>query len=398
MEPGHDTSSANPGPVTCAGWIRRPENRHLAIYGRARSFASPPLLEIYSFDSVTCSLSSEPIVGISLRVRFAVEEEGGDPLGFSVHPSGDEVVCSTRNGCRLFELNNQDSDITLLPKDLPPLQSIGPQKCLAFSTDGSRFATGGEDGHLRILEWPSLRILSDEPRAHKSFRDMDISLDSEFLASTSVDGSARIWKINDGVPLVSLTRNSDEKIECCRFSRDGTKPFLFCTVQKAGKVVIAVWDISTWKRLGHKTLPRKPVSVLSVSLDGKYLALGNNDGDMCVVEVKKMEASHWSKKLHLGTPISSIEFCPSERVVISISHQWGAVVTKLNVPADWKEWQIYLLLLGLFLASAIVFYIFYQNSDSFWNFPLGRNQSAQPLLKSVVIDSQYEYEDDQSPW
>ena len=24
----------------------------------------------------------------------------------------------------------------------------------------------------------------------------------------------------------------DEKIECCRFSRDGMKPFLFCTVAK----------------------------------------------------------------------------------------------------------------------------------------------------------------------
>lgn len=33
------------------------------------------------------------------------------------------------------------------------------------------------------------------------------SLDSEFLASTSTDGSARIWK-TDGVPVTSLTRNS----------------------------------------------------------------------------------------------------------------------------------------------------------------------------------------------
>lgn len=45
--------------------------------------------------------------------------------------------------CRLFELNSQDIDIRLLAKDLPPLQSAGPQKCLAFSTDGSKFATGG---------------------------------------------------------------------------------------------------------------------------------------------------------------------------------------------------------------------------------------------------------------
>ncbi|KAG1347499.1 SEC12-like protein 1 [Cocos nucifera] len=248
------------GPVTCAAWIRLPENRLLVIKGRAGSGAVPPLLEIFSFDAKTSSLSPAPLA------MFAIREEGRDPLGFAVHPSGDEIICSTAKGCKLFELNSQDIDIRLLAKDLPPLQSIGPQKCLAFSTDGSKFATGGMDGHLRILQWPSLQVLLDEPRAHKSFQDMDISLDSEFLVSTSIDGSARVWKISDGVPL-------DEKIECCRFSRDGMKPFLFCTVQKGGNVVTAVWDISTWNRIGYKRLPRKPISVLSVSLDGKYLAL-----------------------------------------------------------------------------------------------------------------------------
>jgi len=94
------------------------------------------------------------------------------------------------------------------------------------------------------------------------------SLDSEFLVSTSTDGSARIWKIDEGAPLVNLTRSSvcydkfllflftswdgwnwllfptfffvclqDEKIECCRFSRDGMKPFLFCTVAKGALLI-----------------------------------------------------------------------------------------------------------------------------------------------------------------
>lgn len=40
---------------------------------------------------------------------------------------------------RLFEYYGQK----LLPKELHPLQGVGPQKCLAFSTDGSKFATGG---------------------------------------------------------------------------------------------------------------------------------------------------------------------------------------------------------------------------------------------------------------
>lgn len=40
---------------------------------------------------------------------------------------------------------------------------------------------------------------------------------------------------------------------------------------------------------------------------------GSKDGDVCVAEVKKMEVSHMSKRLHLGTSIETLEFCPSER-------------------------------------------------------------------------------------
>ncbi|XP_077221585.1 phosphate transporter traffic facilitator1 isoform X2 [Tasmannia lanceolata] len=313
------------GSVTCSSWIRRPEKEHLVVVGSS----SPSQFEIFSFDSKTTSLSN------SSKVKYALDD--GDPVSIAVHPSGDDIVCATTDGCKLFELYGREAHIKLLTKPLPPLQGVGPQKCMVFSPDGSRFATGGEDGHLRVFEWPSLRILLDEPKAHKSFRDLDFSLDSEFLASTSIDGSARIWKADDGVPLTSLTRDTEEKIEYCRFSRDGTKPFLFCTVQKGGKVVTGVWDISTWNRIGHKRLLKKPASVMSISLDGKYLALGSNDGDLCIVEVKTMEICHWSKRLHLSSSISSAEFCPSERVILSTSAEWGVVVTKLDSIADWKE-------------------------------------------------------------
>ncbi|KAL4576785.1 hypothetical protein LXL04_012884 [Taraxacum kok-saghyz] len=371
--------AAEQGTVTCASWIKRPENAHLVALGKLKHENHPASFQIFSFDHLTTSLSSSP----SASFEF---EDGCDPVSLAVHPSGDDIVCSTtKGGCRLFQLYVQEKSVKLLYKDLKPLQDVGPQKCLAFSTDGSKFATGGVDGHLRIYEWPSMRVIADHQRAHPGFSDMDFSLDSEFLATTSTDGSGRIWNANDGVPVNSLTRNSDEKIELCRFSKDGTKPFLFCTVQKGNKSVTVVYDISTWNKIGFKRLLRKPACVMSISLDGKYLAQGSKDGDVCVVSVKKMEVSHWSKRLHLGYPVTSLDFCPSERIVLSTSNEWGAMVTKLNVPADWKEWQIYMLLAGLFLASAVLFYVFFEKSDLFWNFPTAKDQ---PKLVSFIGDAQ----------
>eukprot|EP01018_Ginkgo_biloba_P016492 Gb_20317 [translate_table: standard] len=195
------------------------------------------------------------------------------PVSMVVHPGGDGIMCSLSKNCKFFELDSGKSKLKASDNNLYPLQGIGPQKCLAFSADGSKFATGGEDGHLRIFEWPSLQVLLDEPKAHSSVKDLDFSLDSAFLASTSDAGPARVWDIIKAVPLVTLTRNQGESIGFCRFSRDGTKPFLFGTVTKGGKSSIAVWDMSTWRKLGGKKFSEKPISAFAVSRDGKFLAM-----------------------------------------------------------------------------------------------------------------------------
>ncbi|KAK9061379.1 hypothetical protein SSX86_018560 [Deinandra increscens subsp. villosa] len=93
------------------------------------------------------------------------------------------------------------------------------------------------------------------------------------LRVLSILGSASAVRTAFKVPsLCSSVLTQDKNIELCRFSKDGTKPFLFCTVQKGNRSITVVWDMSTWDRIGFKRLLRKPACVMSISLDGKYLA------------------------------------------------------------------------------------------------------------------------------
>jgi hypothetical protein len=52
---------------------------------------------------------------------------------------------------RLFKLIFDEFTVRIIPRDAPLLESVGPQKCLAFSTDGAKFAIGGEVWFCIIL-------------------------------------------------------------------------------------------------------------------------------------------------------------------------------------------------------------------------------------------------------
>lgn len=317
------------------------------------------------------------------------------PVSMVVHPGEDGVILSFSKGCKFFELDG-NSKLKVSDIVLSPMQDIGPQKCLAFSADGSKLATGGEDGHLRIFEWPSLQVLLDQPKAHSSFKDLDFSLDSAFLASTSNDGPARVWDIIKAAPLATLTRDQGESIDFCRFSRDGTKPFLFCTVTKGGKSRIAVWDITTWRKLGGKKFLDNPISAFGISRNGKFLSIGSTKGDISIIDVRQMQVQHSIKRAHPGAVITSIEFASNGRALLSVSPEWAVRVNPIPCERDWKDWEIYLLLLAMVLISVILFYIFFEHSDSFWNFPLGREQPAKPPIEAILGDPVSS--DDQNIW
>ena len=83
------------------------------------------------------------------------------PYRLAVHPAGEAVVCSVGGDCRLFALRQEESKevkIVTAEREIQVLQGVGEQNCLVFSADGSRIAAGGDDGHLRVIEWGTWKV------------------------------------------------------------------------------------------------------------------------------------------------------------------------------------------------------------------------------------------------
>ncbi|MCO5587133.1 hypothetical protein L7F22_041080 [Adiantum nelumboides] len=261
--------------------------------------------------------------------------EDDPPYRMAVHPTGHGIVCSFTQSCRLFEMvrtnGSEPDNMKLEPanKALTQLQEVGQQRSLVFSADGTRFAAGGDDGHLRVFEWPSLRLILDQPEAHRSIRDVDFSLDSAFLASTGGSGPCRIWDLSTMATVASLSLDQARDLGFCRFSRDGTNPLLFVAVKEGEKGSIAVWNTNNWRKVGVKKFQESPISAFAMSYDGKYLAIGSSEGDVSIVSVAKMTVHQRVKRAHMIF-VTSMEFSRDCRALLSVSADSSARVTVIE--------------------------------------------------------------------
>eukprot|EP00249_Psilotum_nudum_P015846 c25550_g2_i1 orf=80-1297(+) len=298
-----------------------------------------------------------------------ISTENDPPYRMAVHPTGHGIVCSFTIDCRLFEIiRSSGSELDTMKlepanKTLTQLQEVGQQRCLVFSADGTRFASGGDDGHLRVFEWPSMRLVLDQPEAHKSIKDLDFSLDSAFLASTGGAGPCRIWDLSTAAPVASLSLDQGGDLGYCRFSRDGTKQLLFLTVKEGEKGFIAYWNTNTWTKVGSKKFQESPISAFAMSYDGKFLAIGSSEGDISIIEVHKMNVYQRVKRAHMIF-VTSMEFSRDGRALLSVSGDSSARVTAIAE----RKCEAARILILIFLLLVILLTLFVAKSV-FWGRP-----------------------------
>jgi WD40 repeat protein/Leucine-rich repeat (LRR) protein len=180
-------------------------------------------------------------------------------------PDGKLVAGGTADGGVRMWFTRNGEEARLLPR-----LHEGLVRCLSFSADGRRLATGGDDGRLVITEVASGKVLQSFKRNSAVFT-VEFGADGETVAAGygSPEPVVRVWNLKDK-DFVKLDGHRD-RVETVSLRSDGR---LAVTASKDGSVLL--WEID-----GNS--PRKMVLGLgsvcaSLSPDGRYVATGNSSG------------------------------------------------------------------------------------------------------------------------
>ncbi|KNC86611.1 hypothetical protein SARC_01240 [Sphaeroforma arctica JP610] len=290
-----------------------------------------------------------------------------------VNPKGNSLVCGLDGIGRIYNLTpfcktfdeDDDEKVTEVTKEeeeqegpvkyfepkTEAVTDLGPeggyQKVVRFGS-AEMFATGGSDGDIKIWSYPDFKLKLEIKGAAmtgeaQEVTKLDISPNGRLVAC--LYRQAKVIRVNctktgeDKAALVFGFQKLFYNFNAVRFMTiDGVVYLVALASILRMNSYIAMWDTNTWKMAKYGLADRNPSTVMDVSPNGKYIAVGTGEGDVIIFDARTLKRVHVAKCVH-DIFITDMAFTQNSAGVLTTSVDKRCVYTDvLHTEGDPMKW------------------------------------------------------------